>query len=682
MKGLSVQFIRPPYKTESICPPINLMALAGYIEPHYPVSITDFVLPYIRNELSLNADGIRAAARQVLAQNTSVLAFTSMCSSYAAALRIAEECKLQDPSRYIVLGGPHASFVAAETLRAFSFVDAVVVGEGEAPFLELLDRLREARPIDDIAGVAFRSDQDIVETNARPVADDLDGLPLPAFHLIEDPSHYFESGEGRYIEIEVGRGCPFACTFCSTSLFFSRKYRMKSPARVVEEMRWLRKNWDISSFGLIHDNLTSNKKKVREFCEYILALNETFSWRCSSRTDTIDRPLMEMMRAAGCESIFFGVETGSYEMQKIMGKRLKIDRVHETFRNLQAVGIEATASFIIGFPEETREMLEQTLQVALELRLEGIDDVQLHPLSALPGTRVLAEHEARLQFHPQLLSFHDITSVIEITETERKWIEANRRVFSNFYAIPPFHYPLELVYKVRGCYFYLIHFRPYTLQCIHRVAGLNHVAIVERLCAKLPAVFDEWLPETLLEALTGIIAQFKGERALFEDVNAYEDVIANLSELTARASGAIHPNGPDLPDAAVASTEPQLRPVRLLKLRYDVPGILGEIRRGLTSVPPARPLTLAFVYEAETTRIRTFEVDAVTSHVIDRVQQGERLMDVLDDLPAMLSSRASSARLVWTEEFLHHLNTIGLLVGTRRAIPSEVAASRTVNCVA
>ena len=675
MKGLSVQFIRPPYKTDSICPPINLMALAGYIEPHYPVSITDFVLPYIHNEMSLNADGIRAAARQVLAQNTPVLAFTSMCSSYAATLRIAEECKLQDPSRYILLGGPHASFVAAETLRAFSFVDAVVVGEGEVPLLELLDRLYETRPIDGIAGVVFRSGQDIVETNAGPVADDLDGLPLPAFHLIEDPGRYFESGEGRFIEIEVGRGCPFACTFCSTSLFFSRKYRMKSPARVVEEMRWLRKNWDISSFGLIHDNLTSNKKKVREFCEYILALNETFSWRCSSRTDTIDRPLMEMMRAAGCESIFFGVETGSYEMQKIMGKRLKIDRVHETFSNLQAVGIEATASFIIGFPEETRDMLEQTLQLALELRIEGIDDVQLHPLSALPGTRVLAEHEARLQFHPQLLSFHDITSVIEITETERRWIEANRRVFSNFYAIPPFHYPLELVYKVRGCYFYLIHFRPYTLHCIHRVAGLGHIAIVERLCARLPAVFDDWLPETLLEALTGIIAELEGERALLEDVYAYEEVIASLAELTAGANAAIQHYEPGQTEAALASAEPRLRPVRSLKLRYDVPRILDDIQRGLTSVPAARSLTLAFVFEAETTRIRTFEVDAVTSGVIDRVQQGERLMEVLDDLPTMLPSRASAARLVWSEEFLGHLNTIGLLVGTHWANPSEVAAT-------
>jgi tRNA A37 methylthiotransferase MiaB len=676
MKGPAVQFVRPPYKTDSICPPINLMALAGYIEPHYRVCITDFVLPYIRDELSLDAAGIRAAARLVLAQDTPVLAFTSMCSSYAAALRIAEECKLQDPSRHIVLGGPHASFVATETLQAFGFVDAIVIGEGEAPFLEVLDRLSAMQPLDDIAGVAFRSHGRIVETKPRPVADELDGLPLPAFHLIEDPGLYFESGEGRSIEIEVGRGCPFACTFCSTSLFFSRKYRMKSPARVVEEMRWLRKNWDIASFSLIHDNLTSNKKKVREFCEYILALGETFHWHCSSRTDTIDRPLMDLMRAAGCQSIFFGVETGSYEMQKIMGKRLKIDRVHETFRNLQAAGLQATASFIIGFPEETLEMLEQTLQAALQLRLDGIEDVQLHPLSALPGTDVLAEHEARLQFHPQLLSFHDITSVIEITETERRWIEANRRVFSNFYAIPPHHYPLELVYKIRGCYFYLIHFRPHTLQCIHHMTGLNHVAIVERLCARLPAVFDEWLPETLLEALTGIIAQFEDERALFEDVNAYEDAIASLSERTARQ------NGCSPADAAAASAEPRLRPVRLLRLRYDVPRILGEIgRRGLASLPAARPLTLAIVFEAETTRIRTFEVDVVTSHVVDRVRHGAGLMEVLDELPAIIPPCASSAGPVWKEELLQHLDAIGLLVGTRRAISSDVAASRSVNCV-
>src|SRR5262249_52902244 len=117
MKNLSVQLIRPPYKTDSICPPINLMALAAHIEPHYPTTITDFILPYIHNEMALDAGGIKRAAQEILTIDTPILGFTSMCSSYAAALRIAQECKRQDPGRYIVFGGPHASFVHQETLK-------------------------------------------------------------------------------------------------------------------------------------------------------------------------------------------------------------------------------------------------------------------------------------------------------------------------------------------------------------------------------------------------------------------------------------------------------------------------------------------------------------------------------------------------------------------------------------
>jgi len=663
MTDLSVQLIRPPYKTDSICPPINLMALAAHVEPHFPVSITDFVLPYIHDEMSLDAQGIVRAARRVLETETPVLGFTSMCSSYAAALRIAQECKRQDPDRYIVMGGPHASFVHAETLKAFDFVDAVIVGEGEGPLLKLLGAVKDQRTLDGIRGLSFRRGGEIIHTEPGPVVDDLDSLPLPAFHLIPDPSLYFGTDEERFIEIEVGRGCPFACTFCSTSAFFSRKYRVKSPARVVQEMRWLKQHWNVASMGLIHDNLTSNKKKVWEFCKYILDCGESFRWHCSSRTDTIDRPLMEIMRAAGCQSIFFGVETGSDEMQKIMGKRLKVASVRETFKNLGAVGIDSTASFIIGFPEETPAMLEQTLQMALDLRLTGVRDIQLHPLSALPGTQLLDKHEERLVFDPRLLSFHDITSVIDITETERRWIQANRRIFSNFYAVQPLHYPLELVHRIRGCYFYLAHFRPFALQCIHRIVGLTHVAIVERLCAHLPATFEEWQPDALIGALNAVIAGLDGEKRFIQDIVVYEEMIAGLSCYSDGGNGWIHFKG--RADAKPAAG-PQLRPARSAALHYDVLAAIGAMRQNVFSLPPPRDMHLAVVLEADTWRLRAFEVDGLTSGIIGRVSQGAVLTDVLHDLAGELDGLGSGQELDWVEELLTHLDTVGLLATSTR----------------
>src|SRR5262249_5194491 len=154
--------------------------------------------------------------------------------------------------------------------------------------LEVLDALRDGRSFEGIRSLWYRDGDRIVHTPRRPVIDDLDTLPVPSFHLVEDIADYFAKGVERFIEIEAGRRCPFDCNFCSTSLFFARKYRVKSPERLLSEMRWLRDNWGIRAFGLIHDNLTSNKEKVRQFCQHILDAGESFSWFCSSRTDTID----------------------------------------------------------------------------------------------------------------------------------------------------------------------------------------------------------------------------------------------------------------------------------------------------------------------------------------------------------------------------------------------------------
>lgn len=158
----------------------------------------------------------------------------------------------------IIFGGPHAGFVDKETLESFDFIDVIVRGEGEHTLLELLDAFQAKKPFDRIKGITYRSEADIIRTPARDVIDHLDELPLPSYHLIENVDYYYENEAERFIEIEAGRGCPFLCKFCSTSVFFSRKYRVKSPEKLIAEMKWLKKNWGITLFGLIHDNLTVN----------------------------------------------------------------------------------------------------------------------------------------------------------------------------------------------------------------------------------------------------------------------------------------------------------------------------------------------------------------------------------------------------------------------------------------
>ncbi|QDX93402.1 radical SAM protein [Brevibacillus laterosporus] len=577
-----LHLIRPPYRTDSICPPINLLTLAGYVEPYYKVTVTDLVPPYIRNEISLDSESVQSMAQHLLEDPSPVLGFTAMCSSYAAALRIAEECKRQDPTRFILFGGPHAGFVDQDTLLAFPFVDAIVVGEGEKTILEFLDAYLNQLPFTNIAGLTYRDNNQIVKNHKRDVLDDLDELPIPAYHLIDNIEEYYGAGADRFIEIEAGRGCPFQCKFCSTSLFFSRRYRVKSPERLVNEMKWLKEHWNITGFGLIHDNLTVNKTKIFELCQIFLESGENFTWYCSSRTDTINREMMEKMKESGCKGIFFGVESGSQEMQKNIGKRLKLQNALETFTHLQEVKINATASFIVGFPDETLADFEDTLSMALELKMAGNRDIQLHSLTTLPGTEVLEQCLDDIIFDTNLLTFLDITSVIDITEVELKWIQEHKKIFSNFYSVPTKHYPLELVYQARGSYFYLVHYRPKTLYAIKRLVGLQNVQIVARLVKKLSGDFREWLPEQLLQALEAVVADLPGDVGMFiQDVLNYETVYTSVADFTDGANGWVRYKGVD---PTQQCTEEMVKPAKTLAVTYDIMPVLHRIRRSSSNV--------------------------------------------------------------------------------------------------
>lgn len=423
----------------------------------------------------------------------------------------------------------------------------------------------------------------------------------------------------------------------------------------------------MTSFGLIHDNLTVRKDTVRELCHHILDSGEKYEWYCSSRTDTIDRDLMGMMKEAGCKGIFFGVETGSQIMQRLIGKRLKVDMTRETLQELVSVGIDATASFIIGFPEETVSELEETLSLALQLRRAGIREVQLHPLTALPGTQYMANNEARLQFHQDLLSFHDITLVSEMTDVEMEWVKRFPRVFSNFYAVPPLHYPLSLVHQTRGCYFYLMQVHPHTLYGIHKLGRLRHTELVNLLTDKLPPQFDQWTPETLLLALEAVVADLPGELARFiKDIHAYEKALAAMAHLMgdnnewARLKDFV-------PSASSApSAEPLLKPIKVVTLSYNVPAALHQIDRPLLGDLPRRDLHLAIVLERQEHLLRTLELDPLLAEIVASECEGESLMVCLHRFALQNPFvHTDGERNKWVGEVLDLLTRAGLVFGTR-----------------
>jgi radical SAM superfamily enzyme YgiQ (UPF0313 family) len=357
-----------------------------------------------------------------------VFGFSSICSSYPLTLRLAREAKRLYPNAQIILGGPQASVVDVSTLRAFPCIDVIVRGEADETLPTLLRRLAEGTDWHGIPGITFRLGDEVVRNRNAPVVSDLDHLPLPAFDL--DPSLKGRGG----IHLEIGRGCPFACTFCSTNDFFRRNFRLKSPEKTMEEIRRIRMEYGIDYFSLVHDMYTIDRKKVVAFCETARGSDQPFTWGCSARTDCVDDELIGLMAEAGCRGIFFGIETGSARLQHVINKKLDLVEAVKRIGCADRHGVQTTVALIVGFPEETRDDLRDTVHFFVDsLRFDHAEP-QCSLLAPLAATPIYEAHKDHLVFDH---IFSDMSHQSWRQDPmEVALIRAYPDIFPNFYAVP------------------------------------------------------------------------------------------------------------------------------------------------------------------------------------------------------------------------------------------------------
>lgn len=369
--------------------------------------------------------------------------FSTVCSSYPLTLRIATEVKRAHPESVIALGGPQASVVDVSTLRAFPCIDLVVRGEAEQTLPDLIDALASNRSLAAIPGISFRGRKDgqIVRNPDAPLVLDLDALPFPAFHLFPDVRFC------EHFPLELGRGCPFACTFCSTNDFFRRRFRLKSPAHMIAEMRRVRELYGIGSFELVHDMFTVDRKRVEAFCEALIESREQFTWGCSARTDCVDEELVALMARAGCRGIFFGIETGSKRMQKVIDKGLELNDSAERVRSCDKFNIKTAVSLMAGFPEETMSDLRDTAAFFVDsLRLDHADP-QLSILAPLADTPIQKQHKDSLVLNDDVadMSYRGWQQWPQ----DHALIAEYPEIFSSFYSVPLPHLDREYLKELR-----------------------------------------------------------------------------------------------------------------------------------------------------------------------------------------------------------------------------------------
>jgi len=323
-----------------------------------------------------------------------IVSFYTRCDNYHIALAISKEIK-HHCNAYIVFGGPQADITATHTLQEIPYVDFICCGEGENTIVPLFKSLLAKKPDLTTAGLVYRKGDEIV-CNARPeLIQDLDNLPHIDYSLSSVSSEEFLN---EYFPIDVGRGCPFGCTYCSTKTFWGRKYRLKSPSRIAEEIKQLHEQFGITSFAFEHDMFTMNRKQVVETCRLLKALDFDIIWKCSARLDCLDYELIDTMVDAGMVRIFIGIESGSPRMQKLINKHLKLDGIVEKITYISNKNIQVVASFIYGFPDETDNDLSDTLALLAQLAKVENCIYTLNPCTFLPGTELYNTYADKLTY--------------------------------------------------------------------------------------------------------------------------------------------------------------------------------------------------------------------------------------------------------------------------------------------
>jgi anaerobic magnesium-protoporphyrin IX monomethyl ester cyclase len=336
---------------------------------------------YLRN-LKDPENGIwREISDAIAAFGPAVVGISTKSQNFQSARNIARIAKELDPRSIVVLGGPHPSMAGAAVLSD-PHIDVAAMGEGEETLVELLGAIAAGRGFEGIRGIAFRAGDRVVTNEPRPFIADLDSLPFPntaAPEVLKDhhlyPSHAFS-------HIFTARGCPYNCYFCGSRKIWSRKPRRRSPENIVREIEDRRAH-GIEVINFEDDTFGIDREHIRRLCALIAERCPGIRWSCELHVKLCDDEVLEMLRRGGCTWISIGIESGSDEILRKIRKGITIDEAVEACRSIVKHGISLGTFFMVGFPWETEETLEETIRA---MRRCPCDIISYSIFTPYPGT--------------------------------------------------------------------------------------------------------------------------------------------------------------------------------------------------------------------------------------------------------------------------------------------------------
>lgn len=322
-----------------------------------------------------------------------LVVWSTATPSIKSDLALANEIKRCDPRIKTGVLGTHVTSLADGCLRDTEGLDFVVRNEPEESIGALAETLENGDSIQGLKGISYRDeDGQIFHNPPRPFIQDLDRLPLPAWHLIDLENYRLPLIGKKFLILAPVRGCPYTCSFCTAQTYYGKKLRRRSVPKMMDEIEYIMDRFGISQFFIWADTFTANRDYVTQFCQAIMDKGLEIGWTCNSRVDTVDPSLLEAMARAGCWMISYGIESGNQAVLDQAKKKITVHQSREAVKMARRTGIKVAGHFVLGLPGETEETLKETIDFALTL---DIDTAQFYCAVPFPGSSLYEEAKAQ-----------------------------------------------------------------------------------------------------------------------------------------------------------------------------------------------------------------------------------------------------------------------------------------------
>lgn len=311
-------------------------------------------------------------------------------------LACARDMKKAFPEAKVVFCGLHTEMFDNDFLEAQADVDLVMKGEYEYTLRDLASALEKGKQLDNVTGIFFRQNGAITFTGDRPLIENIDELPWPARQFLPMENYCDTPGEipRPSVQMWASRGCPYHCVYCAWPqiMYGSNKYRPRDPVKVIDEMEHLVREDGFKSVYFDDDTFNIGKPRIMKMCSEITRRRLKVPWAIMARADTMDEEMLRALDKAGLEALKYGVENATQEIVDRCGKALNLTKVKEMVRLTKKMGIWVHLTFMFGLAGETKETMDKTIDLALEL---SPDSLQFSIVTPWPGSRFFKEVEAK-----------------------------------------------------------------------------------------------------------------------------------------------------------------------------------------------------------------------------------------------------------------------------------------------